>query len=109
MEIYPVLKTHCLVPCRLANPAATCSKLAAQKTGAYTMPGLPCSFAVYRFENNEPVNLDNAANIISVQNKAEYLDKEANKYRKVKYVVTVLDRLWNESKPSNVAGTSLND
>jgi uncharacterized lipoprotein YddW (UPF0748 family) len=64
-------------------------------------------FAVYRFINNEPINLDNPENIISVQNKAEYLDKDANKYKKVKYVVTVLDRLWNESKPSNVASTTI--
>lgn len=66
-------------------------------------------FAVYRFVNNEPINLEHSENIISLQQKAEYMDADANKYRKVKYVVTALDRLWNESKPSNVAGTSISE
>jgi len=64
-------------------------------------------FAVYRFVNNEPVNLDRADKIISVQSKMEFLDEKANAYNHCTYIVTSLDRLWNESKPSNEASTHL--
>lgn len=64
-------------------------------------------FAVYRFVNNEPINLERADKIISIQTKMEYLDANANNYRHCTYVVTALDRLWNESKPSNEAVTHL--
>jgi len=63
-------------------------------------------FAVYRFINNEPVNINNAEKIIAVVQAGEFLDKDANKYRNAKYTVTALDRLWNESIPSNVATTA---
>lgn len=55
-------------------------------------------YAVYRFVNGEPVNINNAEKIISVLNEKEFLDVQANKYRKCTYVVTALDRLWNESR-----------
>jgi uncharacterized lipoprotein YddW (UPF0748 family) len=62
-------------------------------------------YAVYRFVNDEPVNLNKAEKIINVLSTTEYLDGDANKYKKAKYVVTALDRLWNESLPSNIAVT----
>lgn len=66
----------------------------------------PLKFAVYRFTDDEPVNLNNSSNIINILKGAEFLDKDANKYRRCRYVVTALDRLWNESRPSNMEQTS---
>lgn len=65
------------------------------------------TYAVYRFVNGEPVNIDNAEKIIKVLSETEFLDVNANKYKKCTYVVTALDRLWNESKPSLPAETSI--
>lgn len=62
-------------------------------------------YAVYRFINEEAINISHAENIINVVQADEYLDKSANKYKNVRYVVTALDRLWNESIPSNIAAT----
>jgi hypothetical protein len=69
----------------------------------------PLHFAVYRFINNEPINLDRADKILSIQSLPEYIDVNANKYQQCTYVVTSLDRLWNESKPSNKAITNSNE
>lgn len=70
----------------------------------------PLRYAVYRFVNNEPVNLQNAANIISLQSSTELLDTDAAKFSHATYLVTALDRLWNESAPGYpVAGTSVQD
>ncbi len=63
----------------------------------------PVRYVVYRFVNNEAVNLERAEKIISVLSKNEFMDLEANRYQKCTYVVTALDRLWNESKASNAA------
>ncbi len=62
-------------------------------------------YAVYRFINDEPVNLERNDRIINFSSNLEYLDPEANKYRKCTYVVTAFDRLWNESAPSNMTQT----
>lgn len=59
------------------------------------------TYAIYRFTNNEPVDLNNSRAIISLQKGQEYLDKEANRLKDPVYVITALDRLWNESKASN--------
>lgn len=64
-------------------------------------------YAVYRFVNGEPVNINKAEKIIKVSAENEYLDVNANKYRKCTYVVTAFNRLWNESKPSIPAETSI--
>jgi uncharacterized lipoprotein YddW (UPF0748 family) len=64
-------------------------------------------YAVYRFVNNESVNLERGEKLIAVLSGNEYLDADANKYRQCTYIVTALDRLWNESKPSNEATTHL--
>lgn len=63
-------------------------------------------FAVYRFVNDEPVSLTRNDKIISLSSGTEFLDAEAGKYRKCTYVVTALDRLWNESQPGNIVATS---
>ncbi|MBS1630496.1 MAG: family 10 glycosylhydrolase [Bacteroidetes bacterium] len=56
-------------------------------------------YAVYRFDKNEPIHLQDAAHILAITREPQYLD--ASKQRDVVYVVTALDRLWNESKASN--------
>lgn len=58
-------------------------------------------YVVYRFANNEPVNLERNDRIVSIQQEMEFADNDARHNKAVTYVVTALDRLWNESKPSN--------
>jgi len=60
----------------------------------------PLKFVVYRFIDNEPINLERADRILSIQQNPEYLDLNANKHQKCTYVVTAVDRLWNESHGS---------
>jgi uncharacterized lipoprotein YddW (UPF0748 family) len=91
-------------------PPAPVLKIAAQSNGtqlqwktSYTGKDA-LTYAVYRFFDNEPVNLNKSERIISVQKDTEYFDKEAKYLKNPVYVVTALDRLWNESKPSNTAG-----
>lgn len=64
-------------------------------------------FVIYRFVNNEPVNLERADKIISLLSETEFLDVKANNFKHCTYIVTALDRLWNESKPSNEATSQL--
>lgn len=62
-------------------------------------------FVVYRFDENEPINLEHARNIRRIQfNDYElgFFDKTAERGKTYKYVVTSIDRLKNESAPSNV-------
>jgi len=63
-------------------------------------------YAVYRFVNDEPLTLERPDRIIGIVSKTEFLDTKANDFRKCTYVVTALDRLWNESGPSNTAVTA---
>lgn len=58
-------------------------------------------FVVYRFGENEKIDLNKAANIISVQQETEFLDPVSDRQARSTYIVTALDRLWNESRPSN--------
>ncbi len=57
-------------------------------------------FAVYRFTNDEPVNLSQSDKILTLTTRKEFLDADANKFKKCTYIITSLDRLWNESAPS---------
>ena len=62
-------------------------------------------FVVYRFNENEPINLEHARNIRRIQfNDYElgFYDETAERGKTYKYVVTSIDRLKNESAPSNV-------
>lgn len=58
-------------------------------------------YVLYRFPANEPVDLDRSDRILSIQGEKEYTDTDRGSYT---YVVTALDRLWNESKASNKVG-----
>lgn len=61
----------------------------------------PIRYVVYRFNGSEPVNLERADRIISIQQGATYTDADLKSSKQSTYVVTALDRLWNESKGSN--------
>ena len=66
----------------------------------------PLRYVVYRFVNNEPINLERNDKIISIQQSTEFKDPDARHFRQPTYVVTALDRMWNESKPSNKVSTA---
>ncbi len=55
-------------------------------------------FAVYRFRKGERMDIEDAAHLIAITGKPEYLDA-AGGYNDV-YMITALDRLWNESRPA---------
>lgn len=63
-------------------------------------PNEHLKYVVYRFKDNEPVNIDRSDRILSVQQGEEYHIPTDKGNAKSIYVVTALDRLWNESKPS---------
>lgn len=62
------------------------------------------TYSVYRFNKEEAIDLDKSEHIIAVQKDNKFLDKTASAKKNEVYVVTALDRLWNESKASNVVG-----
>ncbi len=68
----------------------------------------PLKFAIYRFEKGEPIDFNNPEHILAVVQKPEYFDIEYHQHKNCKYAVTVLDRLWNESLPSNIVSTATN-
>lgn len=59
-------------------------------------------YVVYRFTNNERVNLDRNDRIISIQHTTEFKDTDMRHRGHCTYIVTALDRMWNESKASNM-------
>lgn len=64
----------------------------------------PLRYVVYRFVNNEPVNLERNDKILSIQQGTEFTDPDTKRYKQCAYIVTALDRTWNESKGSNKVG-----
>ncbi|MFN3851480.1 MAG: family 10 glycosylhydrolase [Spirosomataceae bacterium] len=66
-------------------------------------------YVVYRFANDEKVDLSNAKAIRHITNSDEnsFTDTEINAALKYTYVVTALDRLHNESTPSNEASVQV--
>jgi uncharacterized lipoprotein YddW (UPF0748 family) len=61
----------------------------------------PLRYVVYRFDKNEPVDLDRNDCIVSIQQETSFKDPQAAAHKQATYVVTALDRLWNESVASN--------
>lgn len=59
------------------------------------------TYAIYRFDENEKIDLNNSENLIALQKETNFEDY--SKGKKYVYIVTALDRLWNESKASNKA------
>lgn len=60
------------------------------------------SYAVYRFLKEETIDLEKSNHIIAVQKGNKFLFKNASHKKNELFVVTALDRLWNESKASNI-------
>ena len=63
-----------------------------------TNPELANYFVIYRFEEKEPVNINDPSKIVAITRETSYLlpyDKGIRKYR---YVVTAVDRFHNENK-----------
>lgn len=61
----------------------------------------PVKYIIYRFTNGAPANLSFTENIIAIVSKQDkFLDKDAYKYEQCAYFITAMDRLWNESVPS---------
>ncbi len=89
-----------------ATPSSQGTLLRWEAPSAITRPNELIRYAVYRFVNDEKINLERTDRIINLSSNLEFHDVEANKYRKCTYVVTALDRLWNESLPSNAVSTS---
>jgi len=57
-------------------------------------------FAVYRFELNEPINIEDATKLQRVVRRPYFYIPPSEDTRRFRYVVTALDRSFNESKPS---------
>jgi hypothetical protein len=59
---------------------------------------------LYRFEEFEEINLENPKKIVSIIRNVgiyKFSDRNASKRKSYYYVITALDRLHNESGPSN--------
>jgi uncharacterized lipoprotein YddW (UPF0748 family) len=62
-------------------------------------------FVIYRFEENEPINLENSAKMIHIMRNEgilSFVDRQANDEKKYIYIITALDRLQNESQMSSL-------
>ncbi len=60
----------------------------------------PVRYAVYRFGADEKINLERAERLIGLTSEARFVDNFIPHGGAVVYVVTALDRLWNESAPT---------
>jgi hypothetical protein len=57
-------------------------------------------YAVYKFKNGEKIDLKQSKNIIALTSQQSFIDK--NSTSGYTYIVTSLDRCWNESAASNL-------
>ena len=55
-------------------------------------------YVVYRFEEEETINLNLSSNIISIQKETELIDSTGSALKCYQYAVTAVDRLHNESE-----------
>lgn len=65
----------------------------------------PITYVVYRFHNHEPINIEKTEHIVSVQQETTFTDMSSTPNKAYTYVVTAMDRLWNESAISNTVVT----
>lgn len=59
-------------------------------------------YVVYRFTPGQTIDLTDARAIVAITDQEQYVVSKANSDNR--YLVTALDRLWNESAASNVLG-----
>jgi len=66
-------------------------------------------YVVYRFDQHEPINLTDPKHILNItySQQRTFEDQNAEAGKTYQYVVTALDRLKNESYPSNTAAVVL--
>jgi uncharacterized lipoprotein YddW (UPF0748 family) len=62
--------------------------------------GEPLRYAVYRFAEGEQPNIERAERLAAVTTEPRWIDPTGVRSGHVYYVVTALDRLWNESRPT---------
>ncbi len=88
-------------------PQAPILTLKSEPTGAKlewqnpTKTKEPLKYVVYRFPAGEAINTERADRILSIQQGSSFIDVSSSKSKPCTYVVTALDRTWNESKMSN--------
>ncbi len=61
----------------------------------------PLRYIVYRFKKDEPINLANPGYIMTITTATQMLDNTRQANESYQYIVTALDRINNESRPSN--------
>ncbi|TZF85909.1 family 10 glycosylhydrolase (plasmid) [Pedobacter sp. BS3] len=68
-------------------------------------------YVIYRFNEGEEVNIENSRNILTISfdgKQTSYTDDGVRKNVRYTYAVTALDRLKNESGPSNLVVVKIN-
>ena len=76
------------------------TRLVWQEPPATTEMDRAVRYCIYRFDPKEPVDLENAEKIVKVVGKNEYTLPAQKENKEYLYVVTALDRMWNESAPT---------
>jgi len=61
----------------------------------------PLKYVVYRFKKDEKIDIDNASKVRILTQNNEY-SESVNIHDNYIYIVTALDRNWNESQPSEI-------
>lgn len=64
----------------------------------YNPSGAPLKYLVYKFDENEKIDLENSSKILCLTQANTFTDKEQRRDKKYTYIITALDRLWNESE-----------
>jgi uncharacterized lipoprotein YddW (UPF0748 family) len=60
-------------------------------------------FLIYRFDETEQATTARADHILTLTSSTQYLDIESSTPHRYTYLITALDRLWNESAPAIVS------
>lgn len=59
-------------------------------------------YLLYRFKQNEKINLEDPRHIIALSGDTRFLDRDYLPGKNYRYVVTAVNRFWNESAASNL-------
>lgn len=90
-----------------AAPKATLKSSPDQKNAIITWESSgnkePIKYLVYKFNKGESVDLNKSIKLVAITQKNIYVDDDPD-FVNHKYVITAADRLWNESKPSDILG-----
>ncbi|MNS27408.1 hypothetical protein D3C72_593570 [compost metagenome] len=61
----------------------------------------PLKYLVYKFHKGETVDLNKSIRLVAITQKNVFVDDDPD-FMHAQYVITAADRLWNESKPSEI-------